>query len=128
MKIHKTGSRPSSKAPEDYFSGRVRVDPIAVTEEPARVKAALVTFEPGARTHWHSHPVGQVLHITQGAGRVQTWEGPVVAVSAGDTVIFAPGEKHWHGAGVHTAMSHIAINEALDGETVSWMEAVEVSD
>ena len=125
MKIHPVGSRPSIKSPESYFTGSVRQDPINDTPDPARVRATSVTFEPGARTAWHTHPLGQTLVVTSGSGLAQVWGGPIQAIRAGDTVWFEPGEKHWHGASPTTAMTHIAIQEALDGKAVDWLEHVD---
>jgi quercetin dioxygenase-like cupin family protein len=124
MQIIRNGSQPSAKGPADWFTGAVRVDPLFQAPEPARVRCATVTFEPGARTAWHTHPLGQILVVTAGCGRAQRWGGPVEEIRAGDVVWFAPGEKHWHGASPTTAMTHIAIQEALDGKTVEWMEHV----
>ena len=124
MKIIACGSAATIPAPESYFTGRVMQTPVIETPEPARLRASMVSFEPGARTAWHTHPLGQTLHITSGAGLVQCWGGPIQEVRAGDVVHFAPGEKHWHGATATSAMSHIAIQEALDGETADWLEHV----
>jgi quercetin dioxygenase-like cupin family protein len=124
MKIIACGTLPSASGPDSYFTGRVRIDPVVETQVPARLRAALVSFEPGARTAWHTHPLGQTLHVVSGAGRVQAWGGPVQEIRAGDTVWFEPGEKHWHGAGPKTAMTHIAMQEALDGRAVDWLEKV----
>jgi len=124
MKITRAGSQASVKAPPENFTGTVRVDPLFTADAPARVRGATVTFEPGARTGWHTHPLGQTLIITSGLGRVQRWGGPVEEVRPGDVVWFPPGLKHWHGASPATAMSHIAITEALDGKTSEWMEKV----
>lgn len=124
MKILHAGSRPSGKGPADWFTGTVRVDPLFNSFDEARVQGAQVTFEPGARTVWHTHPLGQTLIITSGLGRVQREGGPVEDVRPGDVVWFEPGEKHWHGAAPKTAMTHIAIHEALDGKTVDWLEPV----
>ena len=124
MEIKRSGSRPSGKGPADYFTGTVRVDPLFEAPEPARVRCASVTFEPSARTAWHTHPLGQILIVTAGLGRVQHWGGPIEEIRPGDVVWFAPGEKHWHGATPTTAMTHIAIQEALDGKVVDWMEHV----
>ena len=124
MDIKRSGSQPSGKGPSDYFTGAVRVDPLFEAPEPARVRGALVTFEPGARTAWHTHPLGQTLIVTSGAGRVQRWGGPIEEIRPGDVVWFPPGEKHWHGAGATTAMSHIAVQEKLDGKNVDWLEKV----
>lgn len=124
MDIQRNGSRPSSKGPEESFTGSVRRDPLYVADAPSRLAASCVTFEPGARTHWHTHPVGQLLIVTSGYGRVGTWDGPVEEVQAGDVIWFAAGEKHWHGAGRDTAMSHIAVTESRAGVNVDWLEPV----
>ena len=124
MKIERNGSRPSRKASSDWFTGSVWQEPVIEAPEPARVRAVFVTFEPGARTNWHTHPLGQTLIVTAGLGRVQRWGGPVEEIRPGDVVWFPPGEKHWHGAAPTTAMTHIAIQEALDGKAVEWMEQV----
>lgn len=124
MEIKKAGSQPSGKGPADYFTGTVRIDPLFSPPEPARAAGALVTFEPGARTAWHTHPFGQTLIVTVGCGRVQCEGGPIRQIRPGDVVQFAPGEKHWHGATATTAMSHIAIQEKLNGSPVNWMEQV----
>ena len=125
MDIKRSGSRPSGKGPASYFTGQVRIDPLLDAPEPARVKGAHVTFEPGARTAWHSHPLGQSLLVTSGLGWVQVWGGAVEELRPGDVVWFPPGEKHWHGATATTAMSHIAIQEALEGNPADWMEHVD---
>jgi quercetin dioxygenase-like cupin family protein len=124
MKIERNGSRPSTKGPQDYFSGSVRVEPVFQVGDPMRFNAGSVTFEPGARTAWHTHPLGQTLIITAGLGWVQTEGGPIEEVRPGDVVWFPPGEKHWHGATPTTAMTHIAVQEALNGKNVDWMEKV----
>ena len=124
MEIKRSGSQPSGKGPEDYFTGTVRIDPIVSAAEPARVAAASVTFEPCARTAWHTHPLGQTLIVTAGLGWAQREDGPVEEIRPGDVVWFDPGEKHWHGATQTTAMTHIAIQERLDGEAVDWLEHV----
>jgi quercetin dioxygenase-like cupin family protein len=124
MQISRAGSQPSSQGASEYFTGSVRLDPLFKAHEPARAVGATVTFEPGARTAWHTHPLGQTLIVTAGCGRVQRWDGPVQEVRPGDVVWFPPGEKHWHGASPTTAMSHIAIQEELDGTTVTWLEPV----
>jgi quercetin dioxygenase-like cupin family protein len=124
MEIYRIGSRPSGKGPDTWFTGTVRIDPLNQTAEPARVSCALVTFEPGARTAWHTHPLGQTLIVTAGCGWVQRENGSIEVIRPGDVVWFAPAEKHWHGASATTAMSHIAIQEALNGSPVSWMEKV----
>ena len=124
MKIQRIGSRPSARGPEDWFSGTVRIDPLLDAQEPARTTAARVTFEPGARTAWHTHPLGQTLIVTEGCGWVQREGGDIEEIRPGDVVRFDPDEKHWHGATATTAMSHIAIQEQRDGSAVSWMEKV----
>jgi quercetin dioxygenase-like cupin family protein len=124
MDIKRSGSQPSGKGPAEYFTGNVRVDPLMQTPDPARVAGASVTFEPGARTAWHTHPLGQTLIVTSGRGWVQVWGGRVEEVHPGDVVWFPPNEKHWHGATPTTAMTHIAIQERLDGKAVDWMEKV----
>jgi len=124
MDITRNGSRPSTKGPEAYFSGSVRVDPVFQVGEPVRLNAGNVTFEPGARTAWHTHPLGQTLIIMAGLGWVQTEGGPIEEVRPGDVVWFPPGEKHWHGATPTTAMTHIAVQESLNGKNVDWMEKV----
>jgi quercetin dioxygenase-like cupin family protein len=124
MDIKPLGAQPSRKTPADYFTGTVWQDPIIEAPAPARVRSARVSFEPGARTAWHTHPLGQTLLVTAGAGRAQRWGGPVEELRPGDVVWFPPGEKHWHGASPTTAMTHIAIQEQLDGKAVEWMEQV----
>jgi len=124
MDIKRVGSQPSGHGPADWFTGTVRIDPLFAAPDPARVGGALVTFEPGARTAWHTHPLGQTLIVTAGCGWVQREGGAVEEIRPGDVVWFAPGEKHWHGATATTAMSHIAIQEKLDGSVVTWMEHV----
>ena len=124
MEIRQNGERRSVRAPEAYFTGAVRQDPIIEAPEPARVRAVLVTFEPGARTAWHTHPLGQTLHVLSGLGRAQAWGGPIRELRPGDTVWFSPEEKHWHGASPTVAMTHLAIQEALDGNAVEWLEKV----
>lgn len=124
MEIKRIGSRPSGKGPADYFTGSVRIDPLSEPPEPARVAMALVTFEPGARTAWHTHPFGQTLIVTAGCGWVQREDGEKEEIHPGDVVYFAPGEKHWHGATATTAMSHIAVQEKQNGSPVNWMEQV----
>ncbi|MGX1788036.1 (R)-mandelonitrile lyase [Bosea sp. NPDC055332] len=124
MDIIRAGTRPSAKGPGDWFSGTVRIDPLFNPHAPERVQGAAVTFEPGARTAWHTHPLGQTLIVTAGFGRVQRWGGPVEEIRPGDVVWFPPGEKHWHGAGPETAMTHIAVQEAQDGKVVDWLEKV----
>ena len=122
MDINRSGSRPSGKGPAEWFTGTVRIDPLFEAPEPARARAASVTFEPGARTAWHTHPLGQALIVTFGLGWVQRWGGPIEEIRPGDVICFAAGEKHWHGATPRTAMTHIAIQEALNGKPVDWME------
>ena len=124
MEIKRIGAQPSAKGPADWFTGTVRIDPLFSAADPARTGGASVTFEPGARTAWHIHPLGQTLIVTAGCGWVRRWAGPIEEVHPGDVVQFAPGEKHWHGATSTTAMSHIAIQEALDGKAVEWLEHV----
>lgn len=128
MKITRAGSTPSGQGPEAYFTGRVRIDPLFEAEAPGRTAGAHVTFEPGARTAWHTHPAGQALIVTFGKGRVQRDGGPVEEISQGDVVWFAPGEKHWHGAAPDTGMSHIAVHESVDGGPVTWLEKVSDAD
>jgi quercetin dioxygenase-like cupin family protein len=124
MDILRAGSAPSGKGPADWFTGTVRIDPLFTAPDPARVGGALVTFEPGARTAWHTHPLGQTLFVTAGCGWVQRDGGAVEEIRPGDVVWFPPGEKHWHGATATTAMSHIAIQERLNGSVVDWLEQV----
>jgi len=124
MEIKRVGSQPSSIGGPENFTGHVRRDPLFGAHAPSRMVGGIATFEPGARTVWHTHPVGQILIVTQGAGRVQTWGGSIEAIRVGDVVWFAPGEKHWHGAGPTTGMSHIALVEHEDGETTNWLEPV----
>jgi len=124
MEIRKSGSQPSGKGPEQNFTGNVRIDPLTQAPEPARHSCALVTFEPGARSAWHWHPLGQTLVVTQGCGWVQSEGAPKVEIRAGDVVWCPPREKHWHGATSTTAMSHIAIQESLDGKVIEWLEKV----
>ena len=124
MEIKRSGSQPSGKGPVEYFTGAVRIDPLFQPSDPARAVAASVTFEPGARTAWHTHPLGQSLIVTSGSGLAQRWGGPIETIRPGDVIWFPPGEKHWHGASATTAMTHIAIQERLDGKTVDWMEKV----
>jgi quercetin dioxygenase-like cupin family protein len=124
MEITRAGSKPSGKGPNDWFTGTVRIDPLFNPFDSARVQGGAVTFEPGARTAWHTHPLGQTLVVTGGLGRVQRWGGPIEEIRPGDVVWFAPGEKHWHGASPATAMTHIAIQEVQNGKVVDWMEKV----
>ena len=124
MDIKRNGSQPSATGPAGYFTGAVRIDPLFDVADPARHFGAYVTFEPGARTAWHTHPLGQTLVVTAGCGRAQRWGGPVEEIRPGDVVWFPPGEKHWHGAAPTTAMTHMAIVEKLDGQTADWMEKV----
>ena len=124
MDIKRSGSQPSGKGPADWFTGVVRIDPLFQADAPARAAGNAVTFEPGARTAWHTHPLGQILIVTAGCGRVQREGGGIEEIRPGDVVSFAPGEKHWHGAAPLTAMTHIAIQESLDGKAVEWMEKV----
>jgi quercetin dioxygenase-like cupin family protein len=124
MDIKRSGSQPSTKGSAEYFTGSVRVDPLFRANDRARAVGANVTFEPGSRTAWHTHPLGQTLIVTAGCGFVQQWDGPIEEIHPGDVVWFPPGEKHWHGATLTTAVTHIAIQEQLDGKTVDWMEKV----
>jgi len=124
IRIWRSGSQPSRQGPAEQFTGSVRVDPLFQANSPARAYGALVTFEPGARTAWHTHPLGQILIITGGTGRVQRWGDPVEEIQKGDVVWIPPGQKHWHGGAPNSSMAHIAIVEQLDGKTVEWMEKV----
>jgi quercetin dioxygenase-like cupin family protein len=124
MNIKRVGSQPSAKGPSEWFTGVVRIDPLFQPTDPARAVGASVTFEPGARTAWHTHPLGQTLIVTSGCGRAQVWNGSIEEIRPGDVVSFAPGEKHWHGASMTTAMTHTAIQEQLDGKAVDWLEKV----
>ena len=124
MEIKRVGTTPSGKGPADWFTGNVRIDPLVQASAPARVVAACVTFEPGARTAWHTHPLGQTLIVTAGCGRAQREGGPIEEIRPGDVVWIPPGEKHWHGATATAAMTHIAIQEKKDGKVVEWMEKV----
>jgi quercetin dioxygenase-like cupin family protein len=124
MNIHPAGSVPSRRMPADWFTGTVWQDPIIEAAAPARVRSAFVRFEPGARTNWHTHPLGQTLCVVSGIGRVQTWGGPIREIRPGDVVWIPPSEKHWHGAAPNVTMVHIAIQEALDGKPVDWLEKV----
>jgi quercetin dioxygenase-like cupin family protein len=125
MEIKRSGSQPSGKGPAEWFTGTVRIDPLFNPPEPARAFGAAVTFEPGARTAWHAHPLGQTLIVTAVSGRVQRWGGPVEELRTGDVVWIPPGVRHWHGAAPTTAMTHIAIQEQLDGKAADWMEKVD---
>jgi len=124
MEIKRNGSQPSTKGSTDWFTGTVRIDPLLQPNASARAAAAYVTFEPGARTAWHTHPLGQTLVVTSGCGRVRQWGGSIEEIRPGDVVWIPPGEKHWHGASPTTAMTHMAIQEQLDGKVVDWMEKV----
>jgi quercetin dioxygenase-like cupin family protein len=124
MEIKRAGSVPSGKGEPEYFTGAVRRDDLINAPAPVRILSASVTFEPGARTAWHTHPLGQTLVVTAGCGRVQLWGGPIQEIRPGDVVWIAPGEKHWHGAAPTTAMTHIAMQEKLDGKAVEWLEKV----
>ncbi|TRW99225.1 cupin domain-containing protein [Paracoccus sp. M683] len=124
MQIFRAGTTPSAKGPADWFTGTVRLDPLFNPQAPDRVQGALVTFEPGARTAWHTHPLGQTLIVTTGLGLAQSWGGELRELRPGDVIWFAPGEKHWHGASHQTAMSHIAVQEVSEGRTVDWLEHV----
>ena len=128
MEIFEAGSRPTKRAPADWFTGTVWQDPVVDPPAPARVRAARVAFEPGARTNWHTHPLGQTLHVLSGVGRVCLRGETARVIRAGDTVWIPPGEEHWHGAGPETAMVHLAIQEALDGSPVDWLEPVSDAD
>lgn len=124
MDIKRVGSQPSGNGPAEYFTGTVRIDPLFEPQAPARTFGASVTFEPGARTAWHTHPLGQTLIVTAGCGLAQRWGGPIEEINPGDVIWFPAGEKHWHGASATTAMTHIAIVERLDGKSADWMEKV----
>lgn len=124
MEIKRSGSRPSTRGQAEYFTGNVRIDPLFQANNPSRAVGASVTFEPGARTAWHTHPLGQTLIVTFGCGLVQRWDDQIQEIHPGDVVWIPPGEKHWHGATSTTAMTHIAIQEQLDGKTANWMEKV----
>jgi quercetin dioxygenase-like cupin family protein len=124
MEIKRNGSQPSARGPAEYFTGTVRIDPLFEPPEPARVRGASVTFEPGARSAWHTHPLGQTLLVTSGFGWTQCWGEPKQEIRPGDVIWCPPGKKHWHGATPTTSMTHIAIQEALDGKVVDWMEKV----
>ena len=124
MEIKRSGSQPSGKGPAEYFTGTVRIDPLFDAPGPARVLGASATFEPGAHTAWHTHPLGQTLIVTAGCGRVQRWGGPIEEIRPGDVVWIPPTEKHWHGAAPTTAMTHIAIVKKLEGKSADWMEKV----
>ena len=124
MDIKRVGKQPSSKGLAEYFTGSVRIDPLFQANAPARAVGASVTFEPGARTAWHTHPLGQTLIVTAGCGLAQRWGGPIEQIRPGDVIWFPPGEKHWHGATPTTAMTHIAIQELQDGKPVDWLEQV----
>jgi len=124
LKITRSGSQPSSKGSAEYFTGVVRIDPLFQANDPLHASASYVTFEPGARTAWHSHPFGQILIVTAGSGWVQQWGGPIEEIRQGDVVQIPPGLKHWHGATATTGMTHIAIQEQLDGKSANWMEKV----
>ena len=128
MEIHLAGSRPTRRAPKEYFTGTVWQDPIVAAPAPARIVCNSVSFEPGARTNWHSHPLGQTLYVVAGVGRVQTQGGPVREIRPGDVVWIPPGEKHWHGGSPTTGMTHIALQESLDGSHANWMEPVSDTD
>lgn len=128
MDIFRAGQIPSRSGAAEWFTGRVRLDALFNPAAPDRVQGALVTFEPGARTAWHTHPLGQTLIVTAGVGRAQKFGGPIEEIRPGDVIWFAPGEKHWHGAGLQTAMSHIAIQEVQDGNAVDWLEHVSDAD
>lgn len=124
MEIKRAGTQAPATGPSEWFTGVVRIDPLFQSAEPARAQAASVTFEPGARTAWHTHPLGQTLIVTAGCGHAQRWCGPIEEIRPGDVVTFAPGERHWHGAAPTTSVTHIAVQERLDGRAVDWMEQV----
>jgi quercetin dioxygenase-like cupin family protein len=124
VEVTRSGSQPSAKGPAEYFTGSVRIDPLFQANDPSRTSGGLVTFEPGARTAWHTHPLGQILIVTSGLGRVQQWGGPIQEIRPGDVVRIPPGVKHWHGATATTGMTHIAIQEGAGGKAVDWMEKV----
>jgi quercetin dioxygenase-like cupin family protein len=124
MEIKRSGSRLSNEGSEDYFTGAVQIEPLFDTPDPGRTAGAIVTFEPGARTAWHTHPLGQTLIVTAGHGWVQRWSGPREDIGPGDVISFPPGEKHWHGATSHSELTHIAIQEKIDGRAADWMEKV----
>jgi quercetin dioxygenase-like cupin family protein len=124
MEIKRVGSQPAGIGPAEYFTGTVRIDPLFEGDDPARATGAMVTFEPCARAAWHTHPLGQTLIVTAGCGRVQRWGGPIEEIRPGDIVLIAPGERHWHGAAPTTAMTHIAIQEKVNGKNVDWLEKV----
>ncbi|MEG9434779.1 cupin domain-containing protein [Edaphobacter sp. HDX4] len=124
MEIKRNGTQAPVKGPADWFTGTVRIDPLFQAPDPARVQGASVTFEPGARTAWHTHPLGQTLIVTSGCGLVQRWGGPIEEIQPGDIIWFGPGEKHWHGATPTNAMTHIAVQEQLNGKPVDWLEQV----
>lgn len=124
MEITRSGTRPTRRAPAHAFTGTVWQDPIIAAPDPALLTSNVVQFEPGARTAWHTHPMGQTLYVTAGTGRVQTWDGPIQEIRAGDVVWIPPGEKHWHGAGPETMMTHISMQEGQDGNVVEWLEHV----
>lgn len=124
LEVYKGGSQPSAQGPDDWFTGTVRIDPLFPANEPARASGGSVTFEPGARTAWHEHPLGQTLVVTAGFGHVQEWGGPIEEIRPGDVVWIPPHVKHWHGASAKTSMTHIAIQEHLDGKVVDWLEQV----
>ena len=124
MELKRAGSQPSQKGPADWFTGNVRIDPLNTAPQPSRVSCGSVTFEPGARSAWHTHPLGQTLYVVSGVGRIQTKGGPVREIRAGDVVWIPPGEKHWHGGAPTTSMVHIAMQESLDGNHATWMEHV----
>ncbi len=124
MDIKRSGTEPSRQGPAEYFTGRVRIDPLFDAPDPARVRSAKVTFEPGARTAWHRHPLGQILIVVSGTGLAQRWGEPIEEIRPGDVIWFPPNEKHWHGAAPTSSLTHIAIQEAIDGSAVEWMEHV----
>lgn len=124
MEIFKSGTRAPSSGSAEYFTGDVQIVPVHAAPEPARLRAVIVTFQPAARTAWHTHPLGQTLHVVSGTGLAQSWGGPIREINPGDTIWFEPGEKHWHGAAPNQAMTHLAMQVAQDGSAVSWLEQV----
>jgi quercetin dioxygenase-like cupin family protein len=127
MDVKPVGSRPTAAGPGDYFQGKVWIDHIVDASIPSAAKSVMLTFEPGARTAWHTHPLGQTIHVLSGLGQAQRWGGEVITIRPGDTVWFPPGEKHWHGAALQNTMVHLAIQEAKEGVTVEWLEHVETA-
>ena len=128
MEVKRCGSQPSRAGKQGWFTGNTIMNPVIDCPEPSRVRSTIVTFDAGARTAWHTHPLGQTLYVLNGCGRAQSWGGEIIEIKAGDVIWFAPGEKHWHGAAPNTSMTHLAIHEALNGSTVDWMEEVREED